>query len=199
MGCVYFASRGTEDVFEIGGSNSTGERVVKSHTVGHSAPNLYRTIETEDYSACVRFLHGYFGSRRVEDNKECFRLTPDEIARAVGVAESFVSQFAPSQKAVEALCLQPSESRQLVPTKRHRELYGKLRAIREQEYRLQMRREYLENELKLAIGTSSGIQGVATWKSQTQRRFDGAQLKADNPSLYSEYQREKMLRIFRLS
>ena len=78
------------------------------------------------------------------------------------------------------------------------EIYKKLKVIREEEFRLQLRREFLENELKAAIGTSAGLQGIASWSSQLQKRFDSVLLKSENPSLNASYQKEKTVRIFRL-
>ena len=38
---------------------------------------------------------------------------------------------------------------------------------------LSRRRERIENDPKLSIGTASGMEGVATWKTIDGHRFDG--------------------------
>jgi hypothetical protein len=53
---------------------------------------------------------------------------------------------------------------------------------------LQLEEERLETAIKLAIGTTNGIDRVATWRTvDGRRRFDPEWLKADDPQLCEAY------------
>jgi hypothetical protein len=197
MGCVYFARRADEDVFKIGKADCLADRM-KSHSTTDPWLEPYRVVETGEQSKCEAFLHRSYEVRRVEGTKEFFRFKPAEVDKAIEAAELFVSQNLPMRKVVEQLCHQQSESRVVRSTDREREIYRQLREVRQQEYRLKMRRELLENELKVVIGTAAGLGEIASWKSQARKVFDDAQLKTDNPPVYMEYLREQRIRAFHL-
>ena len=197
MGCVFFARRGDENIYWLGRSASSDSRMMSS-VLKDPAFELHRTIETDSPSDCEKFLEGYFASHKVGCNPTLFRFTDEEIQQALRVAESFVNKFLPVRKSAQSLCGRVTEKNYATPAKRQMEIYKKLKAIREEEFRLQLRREFLENELKVAIGSAAGLQGIASWISQVQKRFDGLLFKSENPSLYSSYQKEKTVRVFRL-
>jgi len=197
MGCVFFAKRGDENIYWLGRSASSDNRVM-SLVLKDPTFKLHRAIETDSSSECDKFLEGYFGSHKVGCDPTLFRFTDEEIQLALEVAESFVCRFLPIRKTAQALCSRATEKKYAIPTQRQMEIYKKLKAIREEEFRLQLRREFLENGLKIAIGDAAGLRGIASWSSQVQKRFDGVLFKSENPSLYASYQKEKTVRIFRL-
>jgi excinuclease UvrABC nuclease subunit len=197
MGCVYFLRRANEDVFKIGKADCLADRM-KSHSTTDPWLEAYGAIETGEQSKCEAFLHKYYEAQRVEGTKEFFRLKPVEVDEAIEVAKLFVSQNLPVSKVVEQLSHQQSESHMVGSTGREREIYRQLREVRQQEYRLKMRRELLENELKVGIGTAAGLGEIAIWKSQVRKVFDDSQLKIDNPPMHMEYLREQRIRVFRL-
>ena len=48
-------------------------------------------------------------------------------------------------------------------------------------------RERWELELKLAIGTASGLEGLATWTTESLRELDGKALKQAEPEVLSGF------------
>lgn len=192
MSFVYFARRGTEHVFRIGYADNLPDKMKEQSTPDR------RVIETDEPATCEAFLHNYYGSRRIDGTKELFRFAPEEIGDAVKVANGFVSRFLPAKKTVEQLCEQPSDGKVVSATDRAREIYRRLRELREEEYRIARRRELLEYELKAIVGTADGLQGLALWKSHPQSRFDLTQFKSDHHDLYQGYVRQKLVRRFQL-
>jgi|HubBroStandDraft_6_1064221.scaffolds.fasta_scaffold94329_3 hypothetical protein len=197
MGCVFFARRGDESIYRLGISAFSDSKMM-SLVLKDPEFKFHQAIETECPSDCEKFLQGYFASHKVGSDPTLFWLADGEIEKAVEVAESFVAKFLPLRKTAQTLSNRSTDRRYSVPTKRQMEIYQKLRRVREEEFRLQLRREYLENELKAAIGTTAGLQGIASWSSQAQKRFDSALFKSENPALYAAYQKEKTVRVFRL-
>jgi hypothetical protein len=86
----------------------------------------------------------------------------------------------------------------LEPGTSEREKYLRLLEVRQAEDGLAIERERLEGELKLAIGSAAGLDGIATWKSHLKRELDIEALKWDHPTLCEEYERELRVRSFRL-
>jgi hypothetical protein len=197
MGCVFFAKRGDENIYWLGRSASSDSKVI-SLILKDPTFNLHRAIETDSPADCEKLLAGYFGSHKVGCDPALFRFTDEEIRQVLAIAESFVCKFLPIRKTAQSLGSQVTEKKYSTPTQRQLEIYRKLRVVREEEYRLQLRREFLENELKAEIGTAAGLRGIASWSSQAQKRFDCVLFKSENPSLYASYQQEKTVRIFRL-
>ncbi|HEU5403106.1 MAG TPA: hypothetical protein VFU86_17245 [Terriglobales bacterium] len=191
MGFVYCTRRGTENVFRIGTTENLPTE--KKHSTKE-----HWVIETDEPKACEAFLVNYYGTRRLAHSKDCFTFNSEDIAQLMKVADGFVKRFIPAQKAVETLSQQQSEAQVVSPGDRERDIHRRLRELREEEYRIARRRELLELELKIMIGTAAGLDGLALWRSQNQSRFDQLKFKSDNPSLYRDYVRAKLVRRFQL-
>jgi hypothetical protein len=54
-------------------------------------------------------------------------------------------------------------------------MHHELREIEEVMARLDSRVEYLEAEIKIAMGSASGIRGIATWETRTSNLHGGVQ------------------------
>ena len=59
-------------------------------------------------------------------------------------------------------------------------------------------RRRLEWTLKLRIGTADGLDGIATWRTITSRRFDADAFGRDHPDLRDAYLRDSRTRRFDL-
>lgn len=198
MGCVYFAKRASESVFKIGSTRCLPNRI-RAHSTTDPTLSMHRTIDVEDHGRCETHLHKYFEHLRVPGTREFFGLTPEQLEEADASARWFHSEFVPMEKAAAQFSNQASQPSIIQPAAREKEIYRELREVREKEYRLALRREFLENELKVVIGTAAGLDGIARWGSHVRKRFDQPQFKLDSPSVYAEYLREKVIRMFRLS
>lgn len=60
-------------------------------------------------------------------------------------------------------------------------VYRKIVEVREIEERAKLRRELLEFRLKVSIGSTAGIRGVATWRTEDRERFDQQDSKSIFP------------------
>jgi len=70
--------------------------------------------------------------------------------------------------------------------------------VRETYETLEYDLKLLEAQLKLEIGTASGMQRVANWKAVTSRRFDADAFSQKHPDLYCLFLRESRTRRFKL-
>ncbi|MDQ3380874.1 MAG: hypothetical protein M3546_11255 [Actinomycetota bacterium] len=98
----------------------------------------------------------------------------------------------------ERLSEEACEDQMIVPTDGVLETYRELVKVREQHDTLGFQKDHLEAQLKLTIGTATGIERVADWKTVLQRRLDGDLLKRDHPDLHDSYHRETRFRRFNL-
>jgi hypothetical protein len=156
-------------------------------------------IETEHDALCETYLHRRLRSHRLSDGdaREFFAVAADELRDGIEDVREFLAEFVPKQQEAERLGKQPSDDRLLQPGDREWEMWRRLVAAREVEAVAKFDRARLETDLKLAIGTAAGIEGVATWRTETQQ-FDEAGFRRVEPELYETYRQDVRLRRFLL-
>src|SRR5262249_7754164 len=132
------------------------------------------------------------------DAREFFALSTSEVQDSVRDAREFLAEFVPKQREAERLAKEESSGVLLPPGERELRLYRRLLEIRENEYSLNLDRTLIENQLKLVIGTSDGLERIATWKSHVVNRFDEAAFKLSQPKLFEGFMRASLQRKFRL-
>jgi hypothetical protein len=186
MGFVYFVKHDGSDVYAL------------RSTAAADPGNVDAKIPSDDPPECESFLQHYFESKCVDRKAKLFRLGSEDLGVAFKAAEGFVRRFVPLQHSVEQLKTQTSSNRLVAPERRHGELCRQIRELREQEFRISKRRELLENELKVAIGTAAGIEGLATWRSHVQNSFDRERFKAEHPDMFNSYVHPKIMRTLQL-
>ena len=84
------------------------------------------------------------------------------------------------------------------PTDDIKNIHKKLCELKSKSKILAIDIEILENELKTFIDESTGIEGIATWKTQIRKSFDQVSLKLQHPEIYNQFSKEKTFRVFRL-
>ena len=186
MGYIYLVRHNGSDVYML------------RRTAAAEPNNVTAKIESDEPADCESFLLHYYESKCIDHQQKAFRFADDELASVVKAAEGFSRRFLPLQNAVERLKHQASDNRFLPAEQRQRELCRQIHQLREEEFRVSKRRELLENELKVAIGTSAGIDGLATWRSHMQDSFDRERFKADHPELFKAYVHPKVTRMLKL-
>jgi hypothetical protein len=77
-------------------------------------------------------------------------------------------------------------------------MYRRIVELKEQEDTAKPERERLECKLKISIGTSAGLEEIATWKTESRPELDRTALKAARPDIYREFLRDVQLRKFYL-
>lgn len=200
MGVVYIYRSGDGNVFKIGRATDLGKRI-KTHATGNPEPlTEFAVIETQYASQCETYLHHRLRSRRStrSDATEFFEVNPDELAALVEDARQYAAEVLPKVAEAERLAGEACEDRVLPASELALELYRQLLKVREEYDTLGFEKERLEVELKLLIGTGSGIEHVADWRAVFSQRFDNDLFKQEHPGLYAQYLRESRYRRFNL-
>jgi hypothetical protein len=193
MACVYVLRHGSEDLFKVGRTKGTIAKTIDQLSRG----NPYRLtefarIETEEEIACETHLHHALRSKRVVDGggTEFFRIDPGELREAIRNAEEYVTEFLSVKRQAEKLSLVEDLAVESVkPTPVEMELYSQLLKVREDQDRLKAQRNYFESKLKLSMGVSSALEGIATWKGEWKHTLDVPTFRAAEPGLYEELYR----------
>ena len=72
------------------------------------------------------------------------------------------------------------------------------RRARREQFLLDERIGLLEAQLKIAIGTHRGIDGIATWKWQESDKLNQKRFEAEQPEMYQMYVERQSTRVLRL-
>ena len=155
-------------------------------------------VETVDPARYEKHLHSVLEPLRVSGTREWFTLTHEAVAEAVAAAETWAADDLARELQAAELAKAPSDGRLVEPSAHARNLYEELRRLRAEEYKARVRRLRVENELRVLIGGHDGIEGIASWKSQTQRRFQLARFRSAYPDLYESLVEPFIVRPFRL-
>ncbi len=201
MAFVYVLRSGDEPLFKIGRTRGGLEARIRQLATGNPHRlTLFDHIETDYDTVCETYLHRRLRARRSaeSDAREFFSLTPAEVVDAVRDAREFLEDFVPRQQEAERLAREESDGVLLTPTDPEWEIYRRLIEIRAAEYSLNLDRTQAENQLKLVIGKSDGLERLATWKSHEVKRFDEAAFKLAEPKLFEAFVRASVQRKFRL-
>jgi WD40 repeat protein len=92
--------------------------------------------------------------------------------------------FIPKQREADQLAQQDSDGRILLPGDADWERYRALIEVRESLDGLELQRRELEAEFKITIGPADGLEGIATWRTQSFLRFDQDSLRSTQPDVY---------------
>jgi hypothetical protein len=196
---VYILRSGEEDLLKIGRARHVEARR-KDLSTGNPYPlSVYEVIETEYANDCETYLHHRLRSKRSRrsEAREFYEVDPRELNSAIRGARNFLD-FLPTRDLVEGLAREQSDDRILRPGPGELEAYRRLLIVREQIDALELEKEQLETGLKRAIGTASGLEGLATWKTESVEMFDRESFKLAHPDLYGEFLREGRRRTLRL-
>jgi hypothetical protein len=201
VGYVYVLRSGESDHFKVGRTERNVADRVKQLSTGNPSPLIiFDVIETPYAAKCETFLLNRLQPRRSRDSgaKEFFVIEPDEMRVEVRLARDYAENDLPKVTQVQALALVACEDRWVSPSEQARSIFRELIEVRASIDILTRRREKLENDLKLTIGTAIGLEGLATWKFVEGHRFNTDQFAKDHPELYLTYYIRTRTRMFRL-
>jgi predicted GIY-YIG superfamily endonuclease len=183
--CVYIYRSGGGNVFKIGRATDLAKRL-RTHATGNPEPlTEFAVIETEHAAQCETYLHHRLRSKRStrSDATEFFEVDPDELATLVADARHWANEVLPMMAEAERLSEETCDDRILQPTDGVLETYRTLVDVRERYDTLGFQKDWLEAQLKLIIGTASGIDRIADWKTVLSHRLDGDLFKSEHPDL----------------
>jgi hypothetical protein len=199
MAKVYFFRSAEEDRFKIGLTRGDVEKRRKSLSTGNPNPLVeFARVETENASATETFAHRWIESRKcVGDAREFYALTESEAEAHVQRTTDFAKRDLPRRQSVAQLAKEESDGRQLAPGEREWDLYHQLLRVREEQYRLSIVEQRIEDDLKLAMGTAAEITGIATWRTESRMTFVTKEFRVKHDDLYREFLRESRSRKFK--
>ncbi len=198
MELVYIGRGEGDKSFKIGRSNSTSEsRLLQQKTSSPTFQHHVR-LETGRGKDLESMLHQFFSSRRVRGSREWFALTPSDLDTAKHLAEVYERELFALRDEVEHL----GQSRSCGTCHPARtddvEEYHRLAVIRERRARLDQEEQLIVARLKCRIGVHDGIEGLFTWKSQQQLRFNSQSFRQEHGLLYEKFRLPTTLRYFRV-
>ena len=201
MPYVYILRSGSENLFKIGRTDRDVDARIRQLATG----NPYRltkfdVIETEHDLLCETYLHKILRSRRsiASGAREFFTITPEDMKSKIREAREFLAEFVGKQEEADRLSEQETDGVLLKPGDPEWSIYRELLGAREEEDGYHYQRLLLENKLKIAIGKSDGLDGIATWKIQERDRLDQAALKSEQPDIFRMYSKTSRTRVLRL-
>ena len=204
MGMVYVLRLADTDLFKIGlvrgGLNAVHDRVKQLNTGNPDQLILIDTIETEEPALCESFLHRILANHKYRGNggKEFFQLNPTRVPGIVRKARRYIGIFTAKNKRVQELQEQTSQDLIIEPNEELKNIVKRLIAVRVQIQTLECKKELLELQLKIKMGTACELAGIASWKSSLVKYFDQSAFKSACPYLYEQYKKERWQRPFKL-
>src|SRR5262249_53427632 len=116
-----------------------------------------------------------------------FNVSAKERDRAIEEAEAFLADSLPVLQEVERLQKRQPTSRVLDPSEGIKALHSELREAQRQAFFLGQKIVTLRGRIKIAIGESLGIRGIASWKWREQWRLDLDALRREEPKVYEKF------------
>ncbi|HEX9201385.1 MAG TPA: GIY-YIG nuclease family protein [Acidobacteriaceae bacterium] len=200
---VYVLREGQSNVFKIGRTRSddTEPRIRQLNGGSSQGLFLFEVVETDCESVCESFFHRLLSTRRVVrgGGKEFFEMdSEDHMRRTIEKFRNMAAQRESARELVKDFERAQCTTVLIEPTSGDEELLSQLRDVEarlleieeETEY-LNFRREMIHCQLKVRIGRSFGIRGLATWETKVTERFAEDLLRERDPELY-----EKLLERF---
>jgi hypothetical protein len=200
MAYVYAYRSGSTTSFKIGKAVDLARRK-KALVTGNPEPLIeFDVIETEHAAQVETYLHHRLRSKKSlqSEGNEWFDLDPDELRDVIRDARHYAEEVLPMIADADNLAEAECDDRVLEPTRSDWDLYRDLVGARERYETLEYDVKWLEAQLKLSIGTASGMQRVANWKAVTSHRFDSDAFSQTHPELYDSFLRESRSRRFTL-
>ena len=202
MAYVYILRSGNEDLFKVGRTDGDVEARIRQLATG----NPYRltkfdVIETRHDSLCETYLHRMLRSKKslASDAREFFAITPEALRSVICEAREFLAEFVAKQEEADRRAEEETDGVLLKPGDVEWSIYSSLLLAREEEDAYRYQRQLLESKLKIAIGRSDGLDGIATWRTQVFERLDQVALKSAEPDTFRRYAKSSRMRVFRLT
>lgn len=184
---VYVLREGASNVFKIGRIRGDVEEVLRNlHQGSCGSLSLYEVIVTDQEDVCETFLRRRLAAKRIRrgGDEPFFDTDPLEMRNAVSAFRQMSEDIETTRSVIEKLSKEQSSDRLLEPCQEDERLVRRLINNKAELAFLSFEREVLENRLKQRIGTSAGLRGLATWKTQVTRRFDQKLFKSSDPEGY---------------
>jgi len=192
MACVYLLRDPITNLIKIGRATNLEKRLADLKTAN---PRLEVAHIFDDINAVKieGYLHRRFGVH--QQDGEYFDVSIKEV---IDYGNSVINDTAIlADPQLNQLELVKSTGPIDTATNMDWDLINKLTQIDYEISQLTIKREILLSKLRLRIGTSSGIENLATWKIQTTSRFNQTLFKQENNELFKSYLKTSMSRVLK--
>lgn len=152
------------------------------------ALNIFEVLQMDQDAACEFLLNRELFSKRIvrEGGGDFFELDPIEMLTIVRDLRRLFEELEKSREAVHQYASETSTNVLVEPTTEDHQLIRRILTNRQERDYLALECELLENKLKQRIGKSSGIRGLATWRTQISRLYSEEIFRNADPELYQE-------------
>jgi hypothetical protein len=201
MEYVYILQSSGSNLFKVGKASNVEQRILQLNTGNPHQLIKFDIIETNLPFVCETYMHRtllnkkHYGS----GGTEFFNMTSEEMKLAILDAREFIKDYQDKIQTIENLRKVESTNDLIEPDNQLKKIFENLLSVKAKIDDLQYEQDLLEMQLKIAIGSKSGIKGVATWKSSKQNRFDAARFQEENEGLASLYKKQTIQRTFKIA
>lgn len=200
MGYVYAGTGINSRQFKIGCTAVDPARRLAQHRTSNPGFEFYKVIQTAHPYAAEQFLKTRFAESRLANTTEWFVIERDEVDEGFLALERFMhSHLSTSQeRTVKDYSRQKSNGILLEPKNNDKEIYKRLRKLKNQINCAKLEFDHWAAQLKYEIGVNQGIEGLITWGSETLHRIDQETLRTRYPEIWNECRKDLTVRYFRL-
>ena len=199
MGFVYVLKTG-QNQFKIGRTKNVEKRIKELSTGNPNTIIEIDRIETEHDTVVEKFLQNKFYENRCKtgDSTEHYELSLEELKQGLQEARKFLEGYIPAKEKAEEYSKLESNGIMKAASDEVRNLCGDLYSIKGKMENLKFEEEALKNQIKCFIENSSGIDGLATWKSECSTTLDIGLVKEKYPEIFTACSKETQKRSFKL-
>jgi hypothetical protein len=196
MESLYFMRNGDANVVKIGIAGDADARRGQFKTGNPEDIRIIDLVDADDARPIETILHRIYYSKRLR--REFYSLTPAQADEAGDRARDIRDNYLPLEREAKRLAKSECDSPSRPPTEHECELHRDVVEKREAKYLAEHECDRAENELRVAIGTSEGLDGLASYKTYTISRFDEAAFKLKFPEQHAAFCRPTQQRTLRL-
>lgn len=189
MPCVYLLRDPLNNLIKIGRATNFETRFANLRTANPRLEKVH-LFDTPQAVALEGQLHKRFGIHRQEG--EYFNVSIDTVMDFAVSTLDRISIFTnPRLGELQALtATTPKQS----ATSDDWDLINQLTEIDSKLAELELEREILRTKLQLRIGSSDGIENLASWKLRTTMRFNQTLFETENAELFEKYKQASVTR-----
>jgi hypothetical protein len=150
--------------------------------------SIFEVLQIEQDAVCEFMINRRIREHQLVSpcNDGWFLLDPISMLTIVRDIRQIFEEMETAREAVCRYANEPCAATIVEPTDEDRELVRQIKANRDEREFLAFECEILENRLKQRIGRTSGVRGLATWKTQVSRIYSEALFRESDPALYQQ-------------
>ncbi len=171
-------------------------KIGRSNTMKESTCPLIWSLETEYDSTSLLLLRKKLEQHSCSDAPDCYEIPSTLLPKYIEEIEQLLATYIEAEEQSNVFAQADSNGAMLLASEEAQELSRELDIVKQRIALLECEKTFLENRIKALIGSSSGIQGVATWKTSVVMRLDTETVKTTYPEIYQTCLKETKSRRF---